>query len=256
MCLKAASCSDSTQFLDHKMKLIVPKASVTVDASSVPSMDGGMGRVYWELDGPSMFTKGMAANGVDKSGVTASNPATVPDPFGPIDPNDDDSWNNLVWVPGPEKPKANVSDLASRYLDLIEGKLTVLKSENEEARIGRWVFADGQGNVLQKRALTDNFQLEWSSNDGISIQTSGGSIVFTPKTNKLAMRIRHELNPAHVSLSNGVKLPHFSMLYDFVDGKSCDTAIVPTYEKRTDLNNQGTPTPGDLCPPMWLDQTV
>src|SRR5262249_26609657 len=65
MCLKAATCSDNTQFLDHKMRLIVPKASVTVDASSVPSMDGGMGRVYWELDGPSMFTKGMAANGVD-----------------------------------------------------------------------------------------------------------------------------------------------------------------------------------------------
>src|SRR5262245_34173040 len=250
MCLKAASCSDATQFMDHQMLLCMQKSKVTVDMTSgnyLPT-DGTSGRIYWKLDGPTTFTKGMAANGVVKA--PASNPSSVADPFGPLDPLDDDLWNDLVWVAGPEKPKTNAVSFASRYLDLTEGTLTAHRPENEQARAGRWVLTDAQGNQ-QKRSLTDRLKLEWGSNDGISIQTAAGPIVFTPKTNKLVMHLQHELDPAHVPLNQGDRLPHFRMLYDFVDAQSCESAIAPTYDKRTDL--PGTPSPGDLCPPVWLE---
>ena len=55
----------------------------------------------------------------------------------------------------------------------------------------------------------------------------------------------------HVDIQDGYKLEHFNMLYNFVDGKSCDSVgAAPEYEKRGDLS--GMNTPGDFCPPLCL----
>jgi hypothetical protein len=233
-----------------KMLLIVDdKSKVTVDPSSVPFTDGGLGQqVFWTLDGATTFTQGMGTSGIIKA--PASNPSDIKDPFGPSNPEDDDSWNDLEWVAGKESPKANALSLASRYVNLTEGTLTVHRPQNDRARKGRWVFTDANG-TQRKRALSDRLSLAWSSNSGISIRTCAGSIVFTPKTNKLVMSIRHELDPDPVPIDQGDALPHFRMLYDFVNGKNCAGATAPTYDQRTDVS--GSPTPGDFCPPLWLE---
>src|SRR5262249_18506865 len=162
MSLTAATCSDANQFFDHKMLLIVDdKNKVDIDPSSVSPADGGLGRIFWTLDGPTTFTQGMGTGGITKG--PASDPSQIPDPFGPSEPDNDNSWNDLKWVAGPEPPKANALNLASRYLNLTEGTLSVHRPQNDKARRGRWVLP-GRNGMQQRRALTDTLRLAWNSN--------------------------------------------------------------------------------------------
>jgi hypothetical protein len=252
MSLKSSTCTDQTQWLDHEMLLIINNTLVNIEPETnyPPQTDVKTNRSYWNLEGQTTLNHGMPGNGIVECAKTPW--SSLIDPYAPKAPNDDGLWDDEVWLAGPEKAKDNPESLASRYLNLTDGYLTIHQPRNEQAKLGRWVFTDAAGKV-RKKALTDVLELTGTVASPLVIQTAGDKqIVLSPKVAVLALAIRHQLDLDHIDLYNGYKLMHFGMLYDFVDKMKCDQAVVPAYELRTDLTLDGWPTPGDLCPPLAL----
>jgi hypothetical protein len=248
MALDKAKCTCGGQeCIQHDMTLIAFKTAVEVDAGTTynPVESGNM--LTWPLLGATKFIQGMPGNGITEGNTTKWD--DIADPFGPYDPNEPTLWNDQVWLPARQKAKRDAESFSSAAFLLTDGTLAVGHPWHDQARGGRFVFQ--VNGSPKKKALTDRLVLSGRTADPIGIETAGGKIFLKPKTDTMALSIRHEVHLQHVPLTPGMALPHFTRLFDFVDGSTCTSAAAPTYEKRTDLD--GFDTPGDLCPPIPLD---
>ena len=259
MALDRNKCRCPGGCVAHPMLLITSANRVKTGAGTTynPSTAGKV--LYWTLEGPTRFIKGMPANGITERAGTKWEDLT--DPYAPDDPHESSLWNDQVWLPEREKAKSTAASNASAEFLLTDGDLSVEAPWNQQARLGRWEFKQGQNT--RTKALSDVVRLSGQSQDVIGIETKGGRIFLEPTTNQLPLSIRGSVRVEHIPLQDGDPLHHFARLYDFVDQKECKDAIVPVFRKRPDVEFEPEPkapkvhrapskTPGDLCPPLFM----
>jgi hypothetical protein len=248
------TCSTSSDCIDHPMLLITFANKVEIDGDTTyqPTVQDNM--LVWVLEGPTRFIKGMPGNGIRELPGTKWD--EIKDPYGPEHPEESIQWDDQVWLPERLRAKNNAASYASAELLLTDGKLTVCPPRNEKAKVGRWVFKEG--NTTKRKALTDVLELSGEMQDVLGIETKAGKIFLKPKTSRMHLSIRHMTDPGTTTLTEGEPPPHYAQLFDFVDGQNCKDAVLPVFELRKDIKKKHDVdkdgfTPGDLCPPVILN---
>ncbi len=244
---------------DHRMLLVIDQSMVDVDADTTFSpQNNGDSRLYWELNGMTTFIEGMIGEGI------SARPGTpwdkLQEPCAPLKPLKDSLWDDQIWLP--ERARAvnsgGIDDLASRSIVFPDGDLAILHPNNDWGVYGRWVFKDPVSGKERRKALTDGIRLTKVLSGRIGIQTDGGKIYLKPKSGYgvLPMQMQHKVDLDPEAFMPGTHLPHFAPLYEFVYGAVCNTSVIPYWEPRPDvaLPNPDQASPGDLCPPMPLDE--
>jgi hypothetical protein len=254
MSIKKTSCDA----LDHPMLLIVAEGDGLVDPATTYKPNETDGMMSWSLDGDTRFISGLPTLGLTQGPRRTW--TELKDPYSPKDLESDAAWDDQVWLTERVKARSDAESRASRSLLVPYGRLSVGRPQSEWGRKCRWAFTDGK-NQVRRKALTDRLLVSARLDEPIGLQTAKGNIYLRPADGLLSMIVQSSLDLEHQTFKVGDKLPHIAMLYDFADGTDCAKAVVPAIEARPDVPFPvpvvGAPfSPGDLCPPLMLDEEV
>lgn len=245
--------SSCATYYDHKMTLVVAQGLLD-DPNSSPYPPTTQNYLHtWVLEGPTVFTGGVPGGGVTQG--LKSDWKGLGEPFAPANPADPGDWDDQVWLTERQTAVKDVEKLAARSILVPSGAMSVSPPMNVFGLIGRWQFAFTSGT--QWKALSDVVSFTNPLTGPITLETTvGGSrakIVLKPKGTTLRVSIRHKAILDLDAYQQNEPLRHISMLYEFA-GMDCTKVVVPTYQIRTGYNPPPQPSPGDLCPPLMLDE--
>lgn len=252
--LIVASARPSAPADPHAMFLILEKG--TVSARSAKPRESSRGQ-YWPLNGETTMD-GAETGAIARPHATAV--AALRDPYGPVNPDNDLAWNDLVWLPRLGKPAARWREAASAYLALPAGTLRVVGPVGGDARAGRWVFKGRPGGCSWRQALTDRIYIDGRGTKPSLTITTGGStaIIVEPVDGALNLEIASMPEWTTTPIGEGAPLRHLCLLYAFLDGVTCNDLPAPTFERIPEnaagcagarqMREPTFRTPGELCP--------